>query len=305
MKTLSEYYQYTGAAREQRDYNTLRGMLSAMKCDATLSFDEVRELANWCSLHEALLRLEPFSEIMPMLENALADGRIDDAETAEIAETLRRVTCFCEYYDDITYSLQYLGGFVHGLIADRELADQEIFALREWLMGNEFLSGSYPFDELYSLVVSVCADGTITEDERGTILAFIGDLVDLRESCNLSAPDFTELKAKYTVPGVCALCPEIRFRGKSFVLTGESSRASRSEIAEKIKALGGEVRNGVSGNTDYLVVGNEGNPCWAFACYGRKIETAVRLRKSGAKLMIVNENDFWDAVFDAAAGLVE
>ena len=63
------------------------------------------------------------------------------------------------------------------------------------------------------------------------------------------------------------------------------------------------MRSGVSPKTDYLIVGNAGNPCWAFACYGRKIEDAIRLRKDGAKVVIVNETDFWDAVEDAEAGI--
>lgn len=64
--------------------------------------------------------------------------------------------------------------------------------------------------------------------------------------------------------------------------------------------LGGKVRTSVSAKTDYLIVGNAGNPCWAYACYGRKIEQAVSLRKEGVGIMIVNETDFWDAVEDAA-----
>ena len=41
-----------------------------------------------------------------------------------------------------------------------------------------------------------------------------------------------------------------------------------------------------------------GPPCWAYSCYGRKIEEAMELRKSGAHVQIVNETDFWDAVWD-------
>ena len=59
----------------------------------------------------------------------------------------------------------------------------------------------------------------------------------------------------------------------------------------------------VTKKTDYLVVGNAGNPCWAYACYGRKIEEAMQLRKEGAKIVIVNETDFWDCVDDMQAGI--
>jgi hypothetical protein len=47
---------------------------------------------------------------------------------------------------------------------------------------------------------------------------------------------------------------------------------------------------------DYMVFGTAGNPCWAYACYGRKVEQAVALRKEGYRLMIVH--DFRDALAD-------
>ena len=49
---------------------------------------------------------------------------------------------------------------------------------------------------------------------------------------------------------------------------------------------------------DYLVIGAEGNPCWSYACYGRKVERAVELRKEGLRIMIVHERDFHDALVD-------
>ena len=72
-----------------------------------------------------------------------------------------------------------------------------------------------------------------------------------------------------------------------------------------IASLGGTLRSSVFAKTDYLIVGNSGNPCWAYACYGRKIEEAVTLRRAGAKTIIVNETDFWDAVDDKTAGIEE
>lgn len=99
------------------------------------------------------------------------------------------------------------------------------------------------------------------------------------------------------------MCPEVTFEGKVFCFTGESYRASRTEMGNVVKELGGQVRSGVSAKTNYLVVGNAGNPCWAYSCYGRKIEDAMQLRKEGGSVIIVNETDFWDAADDAMAGI--
>lgn len=54
----------------------------------------------------------------------------------------------------------------------------------------------------------------------------------------------------------------------------------------------------VSNKTDYLIIGADGNPCWAYACYGRKVEVAVKLRKEGGKILLVHEYDFLDALAD-------
>ena len=50
---------------------------------------------------------------------------------------------------------------------------------------------------------------------------------------------------------------------------------------------------------NYLVVCANGNPCWAYACYGRKVEQAVKHRRQGVPIVLVHENDFWDAYEDA------
>ncbi len=58
------------------------------------------------------------------------------------------------------------------------------------------------------------------------------------------------------------------FAGKTVVLTGTLSAMSRSEAAEKIRAAGGSVTGRVTGNTDFLVAGENG---------GSKLEDAAAL----------------------------
>ncbi len=65
-----------------------------------------------------------------------------------------------------------------------------------------------------------------------------------------------------------------------------------------VDKLGGEVTTSVTKQVRYLIIGTDGNPCWAYACYGRKVEKAVELRKQGIRILIIPENDFHDAVAD-------
>ena len=94
------------------------------------------------------------------------------------------------------------------------------------------------------------------------------------------------------------MCPEVAFDGRVFTFTGTSTKATRKQIVDQITGLGAEFSPNVTSQTHYLVVGAGANPCWAFSCYGRKVEKAIEVRKSGGAILIVHESDFWDAVED-------
>lgn len=298
---IEEYRSFTKPAELHKAINILQGMVTGISSDGHIDESESNELINWCELHAHLRDRHPFSEILPKIDAALEDGVIDEDERADILWLCNNILDSEKYYDLTTSSIQFLHGLIHGVMADGVLTDAEIHSLSDWLETNDFLRGTYPFDELDSLIHAALADGKISEDERAMLTAFFGSLIDFKDSRNLVEADFIALRAQYSMDGICAMCPEITFQGKTFCFTGQSYRGPRSELAAKVKQLGGTFRTSVTQKTDYLVVGNAGNPCWAYSCYGRKIEEAVQLRKDGAKVQIVNETDFWDAVEDAEA----
>lgn len=254
------------------------------------------ELTHWCELHSHLRDRHPFSELLPVIEDALADGVVTEDESKDILWLCSSFADNSSYYDVTTSAIQFLSGLVHGIMADGELSDREISALSAWMSTNSFLSGTYPFDEINSMLSAMLADKKISEDERGQLMAFFSDIIDFTSSYNLHQANFKQLKERYSLSGICAVHPDILIEGKCFCFTGESCRAKRAEIAKIITELGGIFRTDISKKIDYLIVGNSGNPCWAYACYGRKIEEAMVLRKNGAKITIVNESDFWDLI---------
>lgn len=296
-----EYRQFTKPAELHKAINMLRGIVAGISSSGDVNQSEIEELANWCLLHAALKDRHPFSEIIPVIETAISDNSIDDEERQNILWLCNNFADNSSYYSIVTSSIQFLHGLIHGIMADTEINDTEIRALTTWIDTNDYLQGTYPFDELNSLLHTILEDGEVSEDERNTLLAFCSNTIDFRDSVNLNAPDFESLRKKYSVAGVCAYCPDISFEGKLFCFTGESYRATRAEMKAEVEALGGTMRPSVTTKTDYLVVGNAGNPCWAYACYGRKIEDAMNIRKDGGKVQIINETDFWDAVWDEQA----
>ena len=294
-----QYRNYTKPAELDKAISTLKGLVKGISLDGVFDEKETHELCNGISIHEHLRTWHPFNEIFILLDSAMADGVMDNEERENLLWYCQQITGRREYYDDITTAIQYLCGIVHGMLSDGELTDKEIHALKDWLDNTDFLQGTYPFDELTSILTSILSDHRIDENERNTLKAFLGELVEFKESYNLSENYFKSLREKYTVQGICALCPDIIFSERRFVFTGDSNKASRDDFFEIVKEKGGIPLTAVSGKTDYLIVGNAGNPCWAFSCYGRKIEKAMQLRRQGAKIQIINENDFWDAIYDS------
>ena len=297
-KELENYRQFTKPAELHKAVNTLRGLVAGINSDMEVGSSEVTELVHWCELHADLRDRHPFSEILPVVERATEDGVVTEDEAKDILWLCNNFADNNSYYNMITSSIQFLSGMLHGLMADGELSDREILTLKSWMDANQFLAGTYPFDEINSLLYVILEDKRITQRERETLMVLFGGVIDFTSSYNLSEKEFDQLREQYSLGGICAVCPEITFEDKIFCFTGEFHRAKRTELAQLVIQFGGTVRTTVSAKTDYLVVGNAGNPCWAYACYGRKIEQAVSLRKEGAEIVIVNETDFWDAVDD-------
>ncbi len=99
--------------------------------------------------------------------------------------------------------------------------------------------------------------------------------------------------------GIAAVAPKVVFAGRSFCITGTSARAKRGVIEQHIRYLGGSVTDGIRQDLHYLIYCDAGQKCWAYACYGRKVERVMENRKAGlATTLIVAEADYWDALAD-------
>lgn len=294
--SATEMMNFAKPANLHKAINTLRGIVAGISCADGISNDEIEELVHWCSIHSHLRNRHPFSELLPVIEQSMQDGFVDEDEQRDILWLCGNFIDEGKYYDINTSSVQFLCGMIHGMMADKTLTDGEIQTLQFWMKSNDFLKGTYPFDELHSIIQTILDDGCISEDERNTTLAFMSNFVEFKDSYHLTETDFEDLREKYSVGGVCARDPQITFKDKVFCFTGESYRATRSEMKDEVEKLGGIFKTSVTKKTDFLIVGNAGNPCWAYSCYGRKIEDAMSLRKEGIGIQIVNEVDFWDAV---------
>lgn len=295
------YRHFTSKAEFDKAIFTLKGLVEGICLDSKVNADEILELRNWVEVNEGLMKYKPFDEIIPHIKEILSDGVVDSEEMEDLLWLVGNFSEHGKYYDIITQSIQALQGLCYGLLADDSLSEDEVLLLIKWIDENDFLDGTYPYDEIKSLLSSITSDGIITNDEILTLKAFLSEFVNCETSYNISQVELSELKDMFNVTGVCAANPRITIVNHTFCFTGKSSRTTRSEIADLVEEHHGVFNNSVVKTTDYLIVGDEGNPCWAYSCYGRKVEKAVEMRKLGGKIMIVHENDFWKALHEQEA----
>lgn len=84
------------------------------------------------------------------------------------------------------------------------------------------------------------------------------------------------------------------FYGKNFVFTGELKSMERDTAMQKVVDLGGIVKSGVSGKTDYLVVGIQDKSLVGDDGLSTKEEKAYELMKKGCGIRILTEEEFLD-----------
>lgn len=287
------YLRFTKPARLDKACNTLRGLLSGIAADHEINSHEIAHIQHWLDTHADLRDRHPFNELVSCLESALSDGVLTTEEKLDLEWLCERLLSN-DYFDAVTADMQTLHGWLSGIASDHIVSDRELASLSDWIDRHRHLQTLWPYDEVESLLTKVLADKRIDEDEHRELLLHFSQYGHRASDRTLDTFD----AAKIIVGGLCAVDPEIVFRDRAFCFTGASSRFTRELFADRIGAAGGTVRTGVSAAVNYLVVGADGNPCWAYACYGRKVEKAVAIRRAGAALVIVHENDIHDALED-------
>lgn len=283
---------FTAKAQVDKAINSLKGILLGINLDGNVNEKEINELHKWVIAHNSLIKRNPFNEFMNIIEQTILNK-------IPLQETIEDLFWLCQkyendnyYFNGVTADLQLLQGICHGILSDGVINEKEIFNLHNWLKENEHLNSYYPYDEIRSLILTIVSDHKVSEEEIVILKAYFNQFVsiqndEIQNQINREVLD-------YKIPGICTSEPNVVFSNKIFCITGVLKRSSRDELIKEIVTLGGLHSDNISKNTDYLIVGDNGNPAWAFSCYGRKVEKALSLRKEGHTIMLIHEYDFAD-----------
>lgn len=287
---------YTAKAQADKAISSLKGILLGINLDGAVTEKEINELQKWVVIHNQLINRNPFNEFMTIIEHTV-ENQIPPKETIEdlfwLCQKYERDNY---YYNAVTTDLQTLQGLCHGILSDGIINEEEIFGLNKWLEENEHLNTYYPYDEIRSLVLSILSDNIVDEEEKIVLKAYFNQFVKLRD--NTTDEQIKKETADVHISGLCTSEPNVIFSGRTFCITGVLKRGNREDLQNAIRKLGGIATDSLNKKTDYLIVGDNGNPAWAFSCYGRKVEKALSMRKEGHTIMLIHEFDFADIVDD-------
>lgn len=276
--------------------NKLTSILQEIGPDSEISDFSIKKIERWLSQNTELSERHPFCELEDKLHFVISHKHMPVDSLNDLLWVCKNITSNSRYRSLIKSDIKKLYKLLNGFLKDDKITVKELSALRQWLESSEHLASTYPYDEIYSIVKEIFRAQKLSDKENQYLRLYLSQFTgDFKEE-QLEIDKLAKLKQDISKTGVCSIDPIIVFKNSVFCFTGESEIASIEDITEQIEILDGKYEDSLSFNTDYLIVGSNSNPCWTFACYGQKIESAMGMRKEGYTIQIIHENDFWDAV---------
>ncbi|MCB2190320.1 MAG: BRCT domain-containing protein [Deltaproteobacteria bacterium] len=188
-------------------------------------------------------------------------------------------------------SVDELIGVCKGMAADGVVNQAEAEALLKWLSANREVTGQWPANILYGRVCEMLVDGKLDADEQVELLDTLNQLTG--PIGNGPSPKNISTSLPLDDPP-----PDVVFEDRIFCFTGQFVSGTRPECHAMVEQLGGMAVKRPTQKTHYVVIGDLGSRDWAHSSYGRKIETAVKIKGKGFPLALVAEQHWAEYVLD-------
>ncbi len=101
-----------------------------------------------------------------MVEVAIKDNILEAHELEGIRHCAERLQITSSFYSKETNEIQQFHGILGGISADVVISEGEQENLQTWINDHYHLKGSFPLDEIESMVSAVLADGIVTPEEH-------------------------------------------------------------------------------------------------------------------------------------------
>lgn len=267
-----DFSKYTFAPLLRRKVTEFYGILRGIDIDNEINEREIAYLVQWKKENQEYANDNEISDIIEILDEVLADGKITREEFNLLEEAVGFYLSMIESAP-ITQATRVLEGILKGIISDGVVSQTELQNLYHWLYSNiEYLS-TFPFDKVCELVQTFYTGKEISTEETRDILSSIAEILD----------PVKELKND--------LC---NIHGKNICLSGNFAYGKKAAVEKYIVGLGGAVMSYVGSETDILVVGAKRSQAYAYGNYGTKVRDAMDLKNSGYAIKILDEKDFFE-----------
>lgn len=178
-----------------------------------------------------------------------------------------------------------LYGFCAGIACDNRITPEEVERLLSKLDSYPRIQTDRRVTNLKNAAQRSIADGRITPEESNDICAWITHLV----GDSASDTGLATFGNVGVLEGALEDHNDIAFDRRMFVLTGKFILGPRKVIQGMITDRGGEFKNSVCRNTNYLCVAAEASRDWRHSHEGLKIIRAMELRDEGHGPHLVHE----------------
>lgn len=277
--------QFNAQRNSRKALDSLIGICRGILADGVVDPEEQAFLHNWLLEHRSFHRDSDVMDLMDLLDE------LPDRPSVEELEDLKRILeCIVEFRRkppaNLVNAINRLLGIVSAIVSDREINDQEIFFLRDWL---EEVDAALQFKDVWpgnvisERIERILADGAITIAGRADLLAALDSLVGDG--------------AKHGVPsGLSSILDahrpdRIEFENAQFCFTGKFLSGTRKDCESAVMARGATTGSKLTKNQklQYLVIGTLASRDWVHSSYGRKIEKAQELSREGYPVVILEE----------------
>lgn len=185
-------------------------------------------------------------------------------------------------------SIDELLGLCKGVAADGRVCQDEALYMLNWLQANDHVRDKWPANIIRVRIVEYLEDGIVDQDEREELFDLMRQIVG-----SVDAP--AALNFSTSLPFDDPQ-PDLLFSGQRFCLTGQFIFGPRPQCEREILSLGGSIVTAPRKSGCVVVVGLVGSRDWVHSTFGRKIETALDMRREGCPVSIVSEEHWTDCL---------
>jgi hypothetical protein len=181
-------------------------------------------------------------------------------------------------------AIDQLCGICAGILADGVVTEEEAKFFANWVQTYAPMEPVWPFTDILARVERIFSDGRCDAEELDELKAIMEALCGHIAKTGTEETQSTKLPLDFPPPD------PVVFSNRLFNVTGKFALGPRRKVMVEIEQRGGIASDSApTRESHYLVIGIFASRDWAHTNYGRKIEHAVDLRKSGSGISIISE----------------